>query len=252
VKLFVNTRSSTAVLAAVGALALAGCGGSSKHSSSANGAGAPTASTPARSVTTGGSGSASASGSGGSRAAGKGGKRGGSGSSGSAGTATTGSSGSAATGSGGSGGSAATGAGQSASSTPQVPPTFAAQADAICSTYRHNVSGLTKATGLVAQERVFPTLLREARHAIAQLRALPPPAPDSAAFGRFTALTLAAVRDFVKAQSRSRSTSESQGTAVSAQDFATFKKFGKETSAASALARHMGMHVCGSAGSDWL
>jgi hypothetical protein len=245
VKLFANARSSAAVAAAVGALALVGCGGSSKHSNSANGAGAPTASTPAGSVTTGGSAS-------GSRSAGKGGKHGGSGSHGSSGSgssAATGSGGSSAT---GSSGSAATGAGQSASSTPRVPPTFAAQADAICTTYRHNVSGLTKATGLVAQERVFPTLLREARHAIAQLRALSPPAPDTAAFSRFTALTFAAVHDFVNAQTRSRSTSEAEGTAVSAKDFATFKKFGRETSAAGALARRMGMHVCGSAGSDWL
>src|SRR5581483_1559199 len=94
-----------------------------------------------------------------------------------------------------------------------------AAADAICSSYRHTVrtTGST-ATTLVAQQNELSTLVGETADALKRLGALSPPATESALLGRYVAATRASVADFVKAQTRSRSTSEAIGNAVAQQD----------------------------------
>lgn len=135
---------------------------------------------------------------------------------------------------------------------PSVPPSFASQADAVCSSYRQNVSGLHLSASLTEQEKVFPTILSEAHAAISRLTGLTPPRADAAAFAAYVHLTSAAVDDFVKAQAKSRSTRESVGVAQMQQNVATYRTLGRVVTAAGGIARHLGMHVCGSAGSDWL
>jgi hypothetical protein len=155
---------------------------------------------------------------------------------------------------GGGGASAATpaaGGGASAGGA-QPPQTFSAAADAICRGYRHQVSGLTGATTLTAQERVFPKLLAAVHGAVGQLERLSPPANGGGAFKRLVELTKAAVADFVRAQARTRSTREASGVVVESQDFAAFKAAGKAASGAAAAARRLHLNVCGSPGSDWL
>jgi hypothetical protein len=135
---------------------------------------------------------------------------------------------------------------------PSVPPSFASQADAVCSSYRQNVSGLHLSASLTEQEKVFPTILSEAHAAISRLSALTPPRADTAAFTAYIRLTAAAVADFVKAQAKSRSTKESVGVAQMQKNVATYRALGRVVTAAGGIARHLGMRVCGSAGSDWL
>jgi hypothetical protein len=135
---------------------------------------------------------------------------------------------------------------------PSVPPSFAAQADAVCTSYRQRVANLHLSSTLVEQEKVFPTLLREARAAISRLGALKPPAPDATAFAAYTHLTSIAVKYFVNAQTKSRSTRESVGVAQMQQNMETYRTLERVATAAGRIARHLGMHVCGSDGSDWL
>jgi hypothetical protein len=135
---------------------------------------------------------------------------------------------------------------------PSVPPSFASQADAVCTRYRQNVSTLHLSTSLTEQEKVAPTLLREAHAAISRLGALTPPAPDITAFAAYTHLTSVAVDDFVRAQTKSPSTKESVGVAQMQRNMATYRALGRVAAAADKIARHLGMHVCGSDGSDWL
>jgi hypothetical protein len=142
--------------------------------------------------------------------------------------------------------------GATSSATAPSPPRFDASADAICSSYRAAVGSAGHATTLVAQEQVFNTVVGNAERAVARLRALPVPAADAAEFGRFISLTAAAIKDFVDAQGRSRATSESSGVVTESQDFAAFQRAGRAAVAAGAAARGIGLHVCGSAGSDWL
>jgi hypothetical protein len=141
---------------------------------------------------------------------------------------------------------------QAAVAAPRVPPSFATHADAICSSYRHSVSTLPRATSLTDQEKVFPTLLREVHGALSKLSALSPPAGDVGAFAEYTHLTSAAVDDFVKAQTKSRSTKEAVGVAQMQQNLAAYRAVTRAATAAGRVARHLGMHVCGSSGSDWL
>jgi len=61
-----------------------------------------------------------------------------------------------------------------------------------------------------------------------------------------------AIDDFVAAQRRSRSTQETAGTQVEAQDFSSFQRVARDASAAGAVARRLRLRVCGSPGSDWL
>jgi hypothetical protein len=132
------------------------------------------------------------------------------------------------------------------------PAQLVGTADAICRSYRQDVGSVNHATNLVSQERVFSHVVGAARTAIGKLRALSPPAAQSAAYARFVAQTSAAVNDFAAAQARSRSTQEHAGVAVEQQDFTAFQRAARASSAARGAARTLGLRVCGSAGSDWL
>jgi hypothetical protein len=131
-------------------------------------------------------------------------------------------------------------------------PSFTATADQICRSYRQQVAPLGQATTLTAQERVYASVVGDAKAAIARLRSLSPPGADAAEFSTFIHNTARAVNDFTAAQSRTRSTEESVGVRTEAQDFADFQGAAKAATAAHTAARSLGLRVCGSAGSDWL
>lgn len=130
---------------------------------------------------------------------------------------------------------------------------FAAAADAVCSSYRHAVrsTGATAVT-LVTQENELSTLVGETASALKRLRALSPPAGEAALVGSFMRLTRVSVGDFVKAQTHSNSTSEAAGTATEAKDMALAQSSGKDALGAQAAAHKLGLHVCGSLGAEWL
>jgi hypothetical protein len=130
--------------------------------------------------------------------------------------------------------------------------TFASEADDVCRAYRGEVSGKGDAATLSAQEKVYPTVVNDATRAIARLQALSPPVAQRALFLRYLALTGGAVDDFAAAQGRSRSTSEATGNTVEARDLHRFALLARRVTAARAVARKLGLRVCGSPGSDWL
>jgi hypothetical protein len=251
-------KLSTGALAVLGALTVAGCGGAAKQPASGHGtpggSSAPGASAPAASASAAAAGAALRAkpgrhGSGRRHGKGRSGAASGSGSA----QSDPASAGATSSGAGAPASSAAQSVrAASVTAAPRVPSPFASQADAICSTYRHNVAGLPNATSLTDQEQVGPTLLREAHGALSRLSALSPPAGDATAFSLYTHLTSVAVGDFVKAQVRSRSTKETVGVSAMQQDLKIYQAGGRAATAASGLARRLGMHVCGSAGSDWL
>jgi hypothetical protein len=259
---FNRVRAWAVALVLIGAPVLAGCGGSSKHrtatatagvaasATGTNTSGAPT--TTGVATTTGASTATGTGGSGGSGSRGSGSRGSGSKSSDPSSSGAVGATGSGVSAATGSTGSSPSGSGTGQGSTPPAAPTFTAQADAICSNYRHQAAGLNQATGLVAQEKVLPRLLHAVDGALARLKGLSAPAGTAASFGRFTANTALAVKLFVRAQIRSRSTNEAVGTAAAAQDMSTYKAAAQAALAARAAARHTGLHVCGSNGSDWL
>jgi hypothetical protein len=125
-------------------------------------------------------------------------------------------------------------------------------ADAICRGYRHQVGSVGKATSLSAQEHVYSDVVGAAQSALAKLRALAPPASDGPGFTLFVHQTSAAIGDFVAAQARTRSTQESVGVEAEQHDFAAFERAAHAAAAAQGAARQLGLHVCGSPGSDWL
>jgi hypothetical protein len=130
---------------------------------------------------------------------------------------------------------------------------FAAAADAICSSYRHTVRSTgASAVTLITQENELSTLVGETAIALKRVHALPPPAGEAALVGTFIALTRASVGEFVKAQTHSNSTSEAVGTATEAKDMALAQSSGKDALGAQAAAHRLGLHVCGSLGAEWL
>jgi hypothetical protein len=129
---------------------------------------------------------------------------------------------------------------------------FIVAGDAICRAYRRQVSPLSRATTLAAQEQVSRSLVNAARQAVGQLQALSPPGLRQATFKRFTGMTSAAIDEFAAAQSRSTSTREATGAAVRGQDLAAYQTAVSDAQAADAAARQIGFRVCGSSGSDWL
>jgi hypothetical protein len=143
-----------------------------------------------------------------------------------------------------------------AASAPAVassPSAFVDSADAICSGYRRSV----RATGagavtLVAQENELSTLVSQTATALKRLQALGPPSGEDPLVSRFIALTRTSVGDFVRAQARSSSTSESVGNATQARDMALAESSAKAALRADAAARKLGLHVCGSEGAEWL
>lgn len=131
-------------------------------------------------------------------------------------------------------------------------PTFASAADAICGTYRREVSPANAARTLTEQERVFSRVISAARRAISRLHQLSVPAGQLKVFRSFIDHTSAAVDEFASAQARSRTTQESDGVATEEQDFAAFQRAGRDATAGDAAAHRLGLRVCGSPGSDWL
>jgi hypothetical protein len=131
-------------------------------------------------------------------------------------------------------------------------PAFATAADAICRSYRREVSPANTARTLTEQEQVYPRVITAARRAISRLHRLSAPAGELAGFRRFIDHTSAAVDEFASAQGRSRTTQESTGVAAEQQDLAAFQRAGRDATAGEAAARHLGLKVCGSPGSDWL
>ena len=133
------------------------------------------------------------------------------------------------------------------------PSSFVASADAICSGYRRAVRATgTSAVTLVAEENELSTLVGETARALKRLQVLASPSRDDSLVSRFIALTQASVGDFVKAQARSSSTSETVGTASEAKDMALAETSAKDALAAQAAAHRLGLHVCGSSGAEWL
>jgi hypothetical protein len=139
-----------------------------------------------------------------------------------------------------------------ASAAPLVRTSFVSEADAVCRDYRGEVAGKGGASTLPAQEKVYATVVDDATHALVRLQQLSPPAAQRRLFLRYLALTGAAVDDFAAAQGRSRSTSAATGNKVEARDLRTFALLARRVTAARAVARQLGLRVCGSAGSDWL
>jgi hypothetical protein len=131
---------------------------------------------------------------------------------------------------------------------------FAAAADAICTGYREEVRSTgAHATTLAAQEGELQDLVGETAAALGQLAALSPPPGDGALVRRFVALTRSSVGDFVRAQNRSRSgTTEAATVALEDQDLRLAQASARGALAAQAAARRLGLHVCGSAGAEWL
>jgi hypothetical protein len=136
--------------------------------------------------------------------------------------------------------------------TPLASPSFVSEADAICSSYRGQVKGEGAASTLPAQERIYSTVVDDATQAMVRLQELSPPAAERGLFVRYLKLTGGAIDDFSTAQRRSRSTKEATGTAVDGQDFAAFQTLAGRVTAARGVARKLGLRVCGSPGSDWL
>jgi hypothetical protein len=250
----------TGALAVLGALAVAGCGGAAKHAAAGHGtqggSGATGASASAASASAAAGASPAGSAPAGSAPAAKAARRGSAGHHGKGRSRAASAHSDPASGNAGVTNSAAEApaspAAPAVADAPPVPPSFASQADSICRTYRHNVAGLPNATSLTEQEQVGTTLLREAHSALSRLSALSPPSGDAAAFTQYTHLTSVAVGDFVKAQVHSRSTKESVGVSAMQQNLKIYQAGGRAATAAGGLARRLGMHVCGSAGSDWL
>jgi hypothetical protein len=129
---------------------------------------------------------------------------------------------------------------------------FASLADAICRAYRKHVHGANEQATLSEQEQVYAGVVDTATRSIASLRALSPPLAERAEFSRYLQLTGTAIDDFVAAQKRNRSTSESTGSSVEAQDFSSFQRVARDATAAATVAGRLGLRVCGSPGSDWL
>lgn len=139
-----------------------------------------------------------------------------------------------------------------ATAAPLARTTFASEADGVCRSYRREVAGKGGASTLPAQERVYATVVDDATRALVRLQQLSPPAAQRPLFLRYLALTGGAVDDFAAAQRRSRSTSVTTGNKVEARDLRTFALLARRVTAARAVARELGLRVCGSAGSDWL
>jgi hypothetical protein len=130
---------------------------------------------------------------------------------------------------------------------------FAGSADAICAAYRRTVHATgAQAATLVAQQNELSTLVGETARALNELAALAPPAGEAALTARFIALTRTSVGDFVKAQTRSGSTSEATGTAGETQDMALAQRSADDALGAEAVAHRLGLRVCGSQGAEWL
>jgi hypothetical protein len=110
-----------------------------------------------------------------------------------------------------------------------------------------------RATTLAAQEGELQDLVGETAAALGQVSALPPPPGEDALVARFVALTRASVGEFVRAQNRSASgTGEGAAVALEDQDLSLAQASARDALAAQAAARRLGLHVCGSAGAEWL
>jgi hypothetical protein len=139
-----------------------------------------------------------------------------------------------------------------ATAAPLVRTSFVSEADGVCRDYRGEVAGKGGASTLPAQEKIYATVVNDATRALVRLQRLSPPAAQRSLFLRYLALTGGAVDDFAAAQNRSRSTSKATGNKVEARDLRTFALLARRVTAARAVARQLGLRVCGSAGSDWL
>jgi hypothetical protein len=137
-------------------------------------------------------------------------------------------------------------------SAPLAQTPFVSEADSVCSDYRREVANEGAASTLPAQERIYSTIVDDATQAITSLQRLSPPGADRSLFQRYLTLTAQAIDDFSAAQRRTPSTSEATGTAVDGQDFEAFQALAGRVTAARAVARRLGLRVCGSPGSDWL
>jgi hypothetical protein len=141
----------------------------------------------------------------------------------------------------------------SSSSAPSSPAQFVSAADGICTAYRHTVQATgAHATTLAAQQNELSALVGETAAALKRLGALAPPAGQVGLLARFIGLTRASVGDFVKAQTRSSSTSEAVGTSGEAQDMSLAQRSAQDALGAQAAAHQLGLHVCGSEGAEWL
>ncbi|HEX4107804.1 MAG TPA: hypothetical protein VHX88_06690 [Solirubrobacteraceae bacterium] len=131
---------------------------------------------------------------------------------------------------------------------------FTSAADRVCRDYRQRVHSIAaQATTLSAQEVELGTLVTTARHAIAELRALSVPRADAAALAQYTELTADAVSGLAAAQRPVGSRQESENTAIETQNIQTYEHAAGDAEHARTVAQHgLHLHVCGSAGADWL
>ena len=90
------------------------------------------------------------------------------------------------------------------------------------------------------------------QQSVKALTELSPPTSEAPGLRRFATMTVASVIAFAEAQSRTRSTSEAVGAQVEARDLADSARSSRDATAASAAARQLGLHVCGSPGAAWL
>jgi hypothetical protein len=131
--------------------------------------------------------------------------------------------------------------------------TFVASADAICRRFRARARAIgAGATTLAAQETELGHLVTATQQSVKALTELSPPTSEAPGLRRFATMTVASVIAFAEAQSRTRSTSEAVGAQVEARDLADSARSSRDATAASAAARQLGLHVCGSPGAAWL
>jgi hypothetical protein len=130
---------------------------------------------------------------------------------------------------------------------------FISSADRLCRSFRSQVRTIgAHATTLKSQENELSDIVHVTSAALARFRKLAPPRADVALAVRFVRLTGTSVDDFVQAQSRSTSKSESVGTANERRDMNLADTSARNATAADAVARKLGFHVCGSEGAEWL
>ncbi len=139
------------------------------------------------------------------------------------------------------------------SSTSGTAERFIEGADQICTTYRAAVqrTGQTSTT-LVSQENELQTLTNQTAAALNSFSNLAPPSKEAALAEQYASLTQTSVADFVKAQTRSTSTSESAGVADENQDMQLANTSGEDALSAQSIAHKLGFKVCGTSGAEWL
>jgi hypothetical protein len=130
---------------------------------------------------------------------------------------------------------------------------FDIRADSICHANRvtlRRIGGAAKTWS--RQQSELNDLVQATDASLTRLAGLTPGRQQRALARSFLSLTRTSIRDFLAAQTRSRSTSESVGTANEVRDTQLAEASGKAAVAAARKAQELGLKVCGSSGAEWL